>query len=308
MAQHVERRASAARRRSRSSGAQRERTALHVAMHLRRLAEQHVHRHVDHASPAAPSSTTSAAALLGRDADHRERAALALADRVEERQRVGRDREHVALLALVAPDFLRRQAALLERHLAQVEARAAAGAVDEFGERVREAARADVVDRQDRVLLAERCQQWLMTSCARRWISGLPRCTESKSSSAAFAPVAIELAAPPPMPMRMPGPPSWISSVPAGKSILCVKRRGDRAEAAGDHDRLVIAAPLAADVLLVDAEVAAQVRPAEFVVERGAAERAVDHDLQRARDVAGLAVALALPRLARSRAGAGSTR
>ena len=64
--------------------------------------------------------------------------------------------------------------------------------------------------------------QWLMTSCARRWISALPRCTESKSSSAALAPAAIELAAPPPMPMRMPGPPSWISSVPAGNSTLCV--------------------------------------------------------------------------------------
>ena len=66
-------------------------------------------------------------------------------------------------------------------------------------------------------------QQWLMTSWARRSISGLPRCTESKSSSAAFAPVAIELAAPPPMPMRMPGPPSWISSAPAGNSIFWVR-------------------------------------------------------------------------------------
>ncbi len=61
-----------------------------------------------------------------------------------------------------------------------------------------------------------------MTSCARRSISGLPRCTESKSSSAALAPVAIELAALPPMPMRMPGPPSWISSAPAGKRIFLV--------------------------------------------------------------------------------------
>ena len=61
-----------------------------------------------------------------------------------------------------------------------------------------------------------------MTSCARRWISGLPRCTESKSSAAVLVPAAIELAAPPPMPMRMPGPPSWTSSVPAGNSILCV--------------------------------------------------------------------------------------
>ena len=46
--------------------------------------------------------------------------------------------------------------------------------------------------------------------------------TESKSSSAALAPAAIELAAPPPMPMRMPGPPSCTSSVPAGNSIFCV--------------------------------------------------------------------------------------
>ncbi len=37
-----------------------------------------------------------------------------------------------------------------------------------------------------------------------------------------FAPVAIELAAPPPMPMRMPGPPIWMSSEPAGTSCLCV--------------------------------------------------------------------------------------
>lgn len=50
-----------------------------------------------------------------------------------------------------------------------------------------------------------RNQHWLMTSCARRSISGLPRCTESKSSAALLAPAAIELAAPPPMPMRMPG-------------------------------------------------------------------------------------------------------
>ena len=47
-----------------------------------------------------------------------------------------------------------------------------------------------------------------MTSWARRCISGLPRCTLSKSSAAVLLPAAIELAAPPPMPMRMPGPPS----------------------------------------------------------------------------------------------------
>ena len=65
-------------------------------------------------------------------------------------------------------------------------------------------------------------QQWLMTSCARRSISGLPRCTESKSSAAVLEPAAIDEAAPPPMPMRMPGPPSWISKVPAANSFLWV--------------------------------------------------------------------------------------
>jgi hypothetical protein len=64
----------------------------------------------------------------------------------------------------------------------------------------------------------------------------------------------------------------------------------DVAEAARDHDRLVIAVHLPADVLLVHAEIAAEVRTAEFVVERGAAERAVDHDLQRRRDAVRAAV------------------
>ena len=71
-------------------------------------------------------------------------------------------------------------------------------------------------------LAAPSAWHWVMTSCARRWISGLPRCTESKSRCAALVPLASELAAPPPMPMRMPGPPSWISRLPAGNSILWV--------------------------------------------------------------------------------------
>ena len=66
-------------------------------------------------------------------------------------------------------------------------------------------------------LFSPRAQQWLMTSCARRSISGLPRCTLSKSSAAVLVPAAMLLAAPPPMPMRMPGPPSCTSSVPAPK-------------------------------------------------------------------------------------------
>jgi hypothetical protein len=122
---------------------------------------------------------------------------------------------------------------------------------------------------------------------------GVAALHESKSSSAALVPVAMELAAPPPMPMRMPGPPSWISSVPAGNSIFLRLPRVDAAQAAGDHDGLVVAARThAGHGLLVLAEVAQQVGPAEFVVERRAAQRAFGHDLQRAGDVLGLAEGL----------------
>ncbi|SPU80533.1 Uncharacterised protein [Burkholderia multivorans] len=85
-----------------------------------------------------------------------------------------------------------------------------------------------------------------------------------------------------------------------GRHVVLVRVLiGDVAEAARDHDRLVIAAHGAADVLFVHAEIAAEVRAAEFVVERGAAERAVDHDLQRRRDAVRTAVrAVLLVRIA----------
>ncbi len=66
------------------------------------------------------------------------------------------------------------------------------------------------------------------------------------------------------------------------------------AHAAGEHDRLVVAAHFLAvrgsDLLLEGTEVAGQRRTAELVVERGAAQRALDHDVQRGDDALGLAV------------------
>ena len=67
-------------------------------------------------------------------------------------------------------------------------------------------------------------QQALITSCARLSISGLPRCTESKSKSAVLVPVVMEEAALPPMPIRIPGPPSWINKLPGGKASFLICR------------------------------------------------------------------------------------
>ena len=80
-----------------------------------------------------------------------------------------------------------------------------------------------------------------------------------------------------------------LARLPAKRQNLLFSATFSNDIAAGNHDRLVIAAHRAGHVLLVDAEVAAQVGAAEFVVERGAAERALDHDLERRGDAVRLA-------------------
>ena len=93
------------RRRGRAARAARA-TRLDVARHLRRLAEQHVERHVDRRVAERAVVDDAAGRRRWRVPTHRERAALALAQRARTRaSALGRDREHVALLRLVAPDL-----------------------------------------------------------------------------------------------------------------------------------------------------------------------------------------------------------
>ena len=94
--------------------------------------------------------------VVGGLAHHREGAALAPAERLELGQAIRCDAQHVALLGLVAPELEGAHARLVVGHLAQLEARAAPLSFDQLGQRVREPAGADVVDRDDRALLALR--------------------------------------------------------------------------------------------------------------------------------------------------------
>jgi len=85
---------------------------------------------------------------------------------------------------------------------------------------------------------------------------------------------------------------------PGGDVALLDVHAAHVADATGDHDRLVITTQRGAPAGVVAvrnfhlerAEVAEDVRPAELVVERGRAERPVDHDLQRGGDAPRLAV------------------
>ena len=95
--------------------------------------------------------------------------------------------------------------------------------------------------------------------------------------------------------MSIPGPPSWMRSEPAGTSPLLRVQGAHVADAARQHDRLVVAADDARHLLLVDAEVAGEVGAAELVVEGGRADRPLDHDRERRGDAVGAGLR-ALPR------------
>ncbi len=228
---------------------QRARAVPDVTRHLGRLAEDHVERHV-HGIVRKVRIAHDQLSLRIRRADDGVRAALARADGCERGLRLRRDGQHVALLRLVAPDLARRHAGLLRWMARRSNVPPAPPAVHELRQRVGQAASADVVQRKKWDCRDPRCQQRSITSCARRSISALPRCTESKSRSAVLTPVAIDDAAPPPMPMSMPGPPSWDEQRSGRQRVLVRVLVADVADAAGDHDRLVIAAHLARDGLL----------------------------------------------------------
>ena len=93
-------------------------------------------------------------AFFRRHADHGKRTALAFAQGFELLQRLGRDGQYVAFLALVAPDFLGRHAGFLQRHGAQIKTGAASGIVGKFREGVAQTAGADVVNRENGVARA----------------------------------------------------------------------------------------------------------------------------------------------------------
>ena len=264
---------------------------LHVAVHLGRLAQQHVHGHV-HGQLLVVGRGSGVVqhqlALFRGRADHRKRAALAFAEGFEQGQRLGRNRQHVALLRLVAPDFLRAHAGLFELHGAQVKARATACVVGQLGEGVGQTARAHVVDGQDGVVAALRpaVVDDLLRAALDLGVAALHRVKVQLGRIGAGGHGAGGAAA--------------HADAHAGAAQLDEQRASgefdflrqlgiDHAHTARNHDGLVVTALHAADFLLVFAEVAVQVGAAKFVVERGAAQRAFDHDLQRAGNVLRLA-------------------
>ena len=123
--------------------------------HLGWLAQEECERYVD--GPVLEVGISQHQPAVGRGlAKYSEGAALAAAKLGETAEAFGRDCQYVALLGLVAPDFLGRHAGLVVGDLAQLEQGAAAAVVHQLGQGVGQTTRAHVVDRVDGIGFAQR--------------------------------------------------------------------------------------------------------------------------------------------------------
>ncbi len=261
-------------------------------VHARGFAQQHFQRHV-HRAVAEVAVGDRQLRFGGRFADHGERATLTFADRLEALEISRADRQNVAFLGFVGPDFVRGHARLVVWNVAQFKTATAVAVVDQFREGVGQTARTHVVDEADRVFFAQ-----------------LPATVDD------FLAATLHLRV-----FTLYGSEVQVCRAGAGghggsgaTTQADQHRRAakhdqlgadddlafldvlftDVAHAACEHDRLVVTANFitvrGGDRLFEGTEVASQGRTTEFVVERSAAQRAFDHDVQRGNDALGLAV------------------
>ena len=235
-------------------------------------------------------------AVAGRGADHRKGTTLALAQGLEISEATGFDRHDVALLRLIAPDLRRRHAGFFRRNIAQTDAPAASGAMHQFRQRVGQPARAHVMDRENRIGFAH----------GRAAVDDFLRAALDLRVAALHG-IEIEISAVGAS-VQARGRATTHANQHARPADLHQQRAlrhggfqrlrcRDRADPSGQHDRLVIAAHGIADGLLEAAEITAQVRTTEFVVERGRADRPLQHDLQGGSDTLWFTNRVALPGL-----------
>ena len=240
-------------------------------------------------------------AVVGGCAHHGKRAALARANAAEGFQIFFENGQHIALLRFVAPNLHRAQTVLFQRHIAQFKHRAAPGIVYQFGKGVGEAARAHVVDRHNRVGRAQlpAAVDHFLRAPLDFGVAALHRVEIQIGLVGAGVHARSRAAA---QADEHAGAAELDEQCAFGDFVFMRLLRLNATQAAGEHNRLVVAAHLALILFFKGAEIAQKVGAAEFVVERGAANRPFEHDVERAADVAGFAVGgfdgrILLPRL-----------
>ena len=259
-----------------------------IAQHTGRLAQQHVHGHVD-GVVAEVFVMHCQMAVAGRPAQRGEGAAFPFAQGGKFIETLRRDGQHIAFLRLVRPDFARRHARFLGGHGAKLEARPAACVVGQFRQGVGDAARADVVNGQNRIFLAHlpaavddflRAPLDFRVAALHRGeieIGGVRAGRHRRGRAAA-------------QPDQHAGAAELDQDGTGRKPFLESIARRDIAQPTGNHDGLVITPHLAVEFLLISPEIAGEIGPAKFIVKGRSTYGPFDHDVQRGGNALGLAV------------------
>ena len=165
----------------------------------------------------------------------------------------------------------------------QVDLATDASVIKQLGDRVGQAAGAHVVHADDRVRLAKATAgiDDFLTAALHLGVIALHRGVIQLGAGAARRDRRSRAAAQPDQHRRAAQHDDFVARLHGALQHVARTQVG---QAAGQHDRLVIAAAQAgfAGFVLVGAEIAAQTRTTKLVVERGRTQRAVAHDLERA--------------------------
>ena len=265
------------------------RHGAHIAVHFRRFAQQHIHGHIH--GRLMPFVFQHQLALIGGHANDCKRAALAFAKGGELRQRLWRNRHHIAFLAFVRPDFFGRQAGFFEPDGAKIKACAPACVVGQLGESVGQTARAHIVDGEDRVVgtLRPAMVDNLLRPALDLGVAALHRVKVEVGGVGARGHGAGRAAAH----ADAHAGAAQLNEQTARRKFNLLGLLGvDLPQTARDHDGLVVTAHHAVHRQFVFAEITQQIGPAKLVVEGRATQRALGHDLQRAGDVLGFTARL----------------
>ena len=201
-----------------------------------------------------------------------------------------RNGQHIAFLRLIAPDAERRHAGFGVGDGAELQRRAAAAGMNQFGQGVGQAARAHVMDAQDRIIRAQRraAIDHLLTTALHLGVIALHRGKIQRRALAAGRARRRRAAAQPDQHGRSAQRDQFGAG---GDRPLFNMRRANHAVAPGQHDGFMIARDQAVrQRLLIAAEIAAERRAAKFVIVARRAERGFEHNRERRGDMFRLAV------------------
>ena len=271
---------------------------LNSAGHLRCFAKQHFKRQVNRPVLKLRVIHGKVAIISGFTQNGKE-AAFTLAKSGKPVTAFRCDCQHITLLRLVAPDLHRAHTRLHVVYGTQIQPAATTGIMDQFRHSVGESTRSNVMNKENRVLITHlpTAIQHLLASALHLRITSLNRIKIERFSIGAGIHARCRTATQ----ADQHGRSAQLNNQRARWNFTFMDMAGiNIAHAASQHDRLMIAAKITLNLLLIGTEIAADIGTAKLVIECRRTNRTIDHDIQ-SRCNAFRFAELLLPRLLKTR-------